>query len=124
MTTDNDQDERFFVELTAEIVSAYIGNNPVASDGLPALIADVNRSLKGLQHLAEPVVEKKPPAVSIKKSRGEERLICLEDGKSFKSLKRHLNTHHGLTPSQYREKWGSNQRIRWLCLPTRKPGRR
>ena len=96
------------VELTADIVSAYVGNNAVPAGDLPSLINDVYRALSGAVggvEEAKPVVEEKP-AVPVKKSITPEFLICLEDGKKFKSLKRHLRTHYNLSPEQYREKWG------------------
>ena len=94
------------VELTADIVAAYVGNNAVPSADLPALINDVHRALAGAVSGAadKPVVEAKP-AVPIRRSVTDEYIICLEDGKKFKSLKRHLRTHYNLTPEQYREKW-------------------
>ncbi|MDA8870835.1 MucR family transcriptional regulator [Rhizobiaceae bacterium] len=95
------------IELAAELVGAYVSNNPIAASDLPSLIRDVHAALGGLhgESPAEPA-EKQKPAVSIKKSLGHEHLICLEDGKKFKSLKRHLKTHYDLSPEQYREKWG------------------
>ncbi len=96
------------VDLTADIVAAYVGNNAVPSSDLPNLINDVYRALAnavGGQVEAQPPVEEKP-AVPVKKSITPDYIICLEDGKKFKSLKRHLRTHYDLTPEQYREKWG------------------
>jgi predicted transcriptional regulator len=93
--------------LTAEIVSAHVSNNPVSMTDLPALITEVHRTLASLGATAAPVeAEKKAPAVPIKKSITPDYLICLEDGKKLKMLKRHLQTAYGLTPEQYREKWG------------------
>lgn len=95
------------VELTSQLVSAYVSNNPLAAGDLPALIQDVHSALGSLSAAPkEEPVEKPKPAVSIKKSLGRDYLICLEDGKKFKSLKRHLKTHYDLSPDQYREKWG------------------
>ena len=93
------------LELTAGIVSAYIGNNPVQSSDLTTLIRDIHGVMRDLSkdHAAHVNTE---PAVSIKKSITDEFLICLEDGKKFKSLKRHLRSKYDLTPQQYREKWG------------------
>jgi predicted transcriptional regulator len=96
------------VDLTADIVAAYVGNNAVPSSDLPNLINDVYRALAnavGGHVEAKPPVEEKP-AVPVKKSITPDYIICLEDGKKFKSLKRHLRTHYDLTPEQYREKWG------------------
>ncbi len=95
------------VEFSSEIVAAYVSNNAVAPGELPKLIADVHAALKGLsrEEAAEPVEEKKP-AVPIRKSVTPDFIVCLEDGKKFKSLKRHLRTHYNLSPEEYREKWG------------------
>ena len=96
------------IDLAAQIVAAYVARNAVEQSDLPRLIADVHRAL---EHAAsgvsgkDEVIEPKP-AVNITKSITPDYLICLEDGKKFKSLKRHLRTHFGLTPDQYREKWG------------------
>ncbi|TIO11489.1 MAG: MucR family transcriptional regulator [Mesorhizobium sp.] len=96
------------IELTADVVSAYVSNNPVPAGELPALIAQVHGALKGTAGLipAEEPVPVKKPAVPIKKSIEPDYIISLEDGKKFKSLKRHLATHYGLTPDEYRAKWG------------------
>lgn len=92
--------------LTAEIVSAHVANNPVSVSDLPHLIQEVYRTLAGMGQ-AEPVVAERPqPAVPVKKSITPEYLICLEDGKKLKMLKRHLKTSYNLTPDQYRERWG------------------
>lgn len=95
------------IELTAGIVSAYVSNNPVPAGELAGLIADVSRSLETLRNGA-PVPEQEPqkPAVNPKKSVHNDHIICLEDGLKFKSLKRHLTTHHGMTSDEYRAKWG------------------
>ena len=95
------------VELTAEIVSAYVSNNTVVATDLPALINNVFDALKKASSTgAQPAKEELRPAVPIKKSVTSEDIICLEDGKKFKSLKRHLRTHYDLSPEEYREKWG------------------
>ncbi|MET3662649.1 MucR family transcriptional regulator [Aquamicrobium ahrensii] len=97
------------IELTADVVAAYVSNNPVPASELPNLIADIHAALGrvGGSVSAEPQpVDKQKPAVNPKKSVHDDFIICLEDGKKFKSLKRHLMTHYGLTPEQYREKWG------------------
>ena len=95
------------IELTADVVSAYVSNNPVPVGELPNLIADVYAALGRVDGAAEQApADKQKPAVNPKKSITDDYLICLEDGKKFKSLKRHLMTHYGLTPDQYREKWG------------------
>ncbi|MBI1620773.1 MucR family transcriptional regulator [Aquamicrobium zhengzhouense] len=95
------------IELTADVVSAYVSNNPVPVGELSNLIADVYAALGRVDGAAEQApADKQKPAVNPKKSITDDYLICLEDGKKFKSLKRHLMTHYGLTPDQYREKWG------------------
>ncbi|MDG4903166.1 MucR family transcriptional regulator [Mesorhizobium sp. WSM4962] len=95
-----------FTRLTASIVSAYVGNNAVPASQLPELIASVDRSVRALGGAAPKPAEAPVPAVNPKRSIFPDYLICLEDGKRFKSLKRHLSTDHGLTPEQYRAKWG------------------
>lgn len=94
--------------LTAEVVAAYVSNNTVPAGELPGLIFEIHAALGrvGSKEVPTPVVEKQKPAINPKKSIEDDYLICLEDGKKFKSLKRHLMTHYGLTPEQYREKWG------------------
>ena len=95
------------VELTAEIVSAYVSNNTVVATDLPGVIHNVFDALsKASGSAGVPAREELKPAVPVKKSVTPEYLICLEDGKKFKSLKRHLRTQYNLTPEQYREKWG------------------
>jgi predicted transcriptional regulator len=95
------------VELTAEIVSAYVSNNTVVASELPAVIQNVFEALsKAATASGQPAREELKPAVPIKKSVTPEYIICLEDGKKFKSLKRHLRTHYDLSPEDYREKWG------------------
>lgn len=94
------------IELTADVVSAYVSNNPVPLAELPRLIADVHGALEQRITVPEPVSEPQKPAVPIKKSVTPDFIVCLEDGKMFKSLKRHLTTHYGLSPDEYRTKWG------------------
>ena len=95
------------VELTAEIVSAYVSNNSVSASDVPALIGDIHSALSRAAGGAPPVErEELRPAINVKKSVTPEYIICLEDGKKFKSLKRHLRTHYNLSPEEYREKWG------------------
>lgn len=95
------------IEMTADIVSAYVGNNSVASADLPALIQSVHRALTGVATGAEPVeAAPKEPAVSVRRSITPDFLICLEDGRKFKSLKRHLRTKYNMSPEEYRAKWG------------------
>ena len=96
-----------YIELAADIVSAYVSKNSVAAGELPALINDVHAALNKVGNGAsEPPAEAPKPAISIKKSVTPDYIICLEDGKKFKSLKRHLRTQYNMTPEQYREKWG------------------
>ena len=96
-----------FIDLATDIVSAYVSNNTVAAAELPALISDVHAALQRLSNgPAEPAAEPARPAVPVKKSVMADFIVCLEDGKKFKSLKRHLRTHYDMTPEQYREKWG------------------
>lgn len=90
--------------LTAGIVSAYVGNNAVPAGQLPELIASIDRSVRALSTPA-PKLEERRPAVDPKRSIFPDFLICLDDGKRFKSLKRHLRTDHGLTPDAYRARW-------------------
>lgn len=96
-----------FIELTAGIVSAFVSNNTVAAGEIPALINQVHSALLRVSSGAkETPAEPLKPAVSVKKSITPDYLVCLEDGKKFKSLKRHLRTQYNVTPEQYREKWG------------------
>jgi len=95
------------IEMTADIVSAYVGNNEVGAADLPTLIHAVHGALKGVSATSEPVeAAAKEPAVPIKRSVTPEFLICLEDGRKFKSLKRHLRTKYNMSPEDYRAKWG------------------
>ncbi len=95
------------LQLTARIVAAHVGHNPVAPDALPELIHRVHAALTATQKPpVEAAVAKQQPAVPPRKSVFPDYLICLEDGKKLKMLKRHLQTSYGLTPAQYREKWG------------------
>ncbi|MCB1508810.1 MAG: MucR family transcriptional regulator [Hyphomicrobiaceae bacterium] len=95
------------IELTADIVSAYVSNNTVPASELTTLIGDVFGALKRTSgSVEEEPQEPLKPAVPAKKSITPDYLICLEDGKKFKSLKRHLRTHYNLSPEEYREKWG------------------
>lgn len=96
----------FLTELTSEIVAAYVSNNPIAAAQLPELITSTFQTVNALSATpGSPEPEQKDPAVSIKKSIRDDHLVCLEDGKKFKSLKRHLMSHHGLTPDEYRSRW-------------------
>ena len=93
------------IALTAEIVSSHVANNSVAVDELPLLIQNVHGALAGLGE-TEPVEEAPPePAVSVRASVKPDHIVCLEDGKKMKMLKRHLMTDHGMTPDEYRARW-------------------
>jgi predicted transcriptional regulator len=95
-----------FIELTATIVSAYVSNNSVPAQDLSSLIDQVHTALARVSSgHSETTSEPLKPAVSLKKSITPEYIVCLEDGKKFKSLKRHLRTQYNMTPEQYREKW-------------------
>ncbi|MGV8936063.1 MAG: MucR family transcriptional regulator [Allorhizobium sp.] len=95
------------VELTADIVAAYVSHHVVPVGDLTNLISDVHSALSSTSSPAPlvAVVEKQKPAISVRKSVQDDQIICLECGGSFKSLKRHLMTHHTLSPEEYREKW-------------------
>ena len=102
-----DESDMDFLRLTARIVSAHIGKNQVAANALPELIQSVHRSLATVG-TAEPAPAPAPltPAVPIRRSVFPDHIVCLEDGKKLKMLKRHLQASYGMTPQQYREKWG------------------
>ena len=91
--------------LTAQIVSAHVSNNSVPPDALPSLIQEVYKTLAGVgkEHIA---TERPQPAVPVKKSVFPDYIVCLEDGKKLKMLKRHLKTSYNLSPEDYRERWG------------------
>jgi predicted transcriptional regulator len=94
------------LEMTAEIASSYVANNMVAPADIPALIQSIHKALGSVGAPVEVIAEPKIPAVSIKKSITDDHLVCLEDGRNFKSLKRHLRTKYNLSPEDYRAKWG------------------
>ncbi|RWG13194.1 MAG: MucR family transcriptional regulator [Mesorhizobium sp.] len=106
MTEEGENNTPALIELTADVVSAYVSNNPVPVGELPALIDRVHAALKGTVGGPVEKPEELKPAVPIRKSVTPDYIISLEDGKKFKSLKRHLSTHYGLTPDEYRAKWG------------------
>jgi predicted transcriptional regulator len=105
VTEDNNETAEMLITLTADIVSAHVSNNSVAVSDLPGLINNVHGALAGLSSTAK-VEETLEPAVPIRNSVKREFIICLEDGKKLKMLKRHLMTHYGMTPDDYRAKWG------------------
>ena len=103
----NDKSSSNYIELTADIVSAYVSNNAVAAGDISSLISQVHAALLRVSNgQSEVVSEALKPAIAVKKSITPDHLICLEDGKKFKSLKRHLRTQYNMTPEHYREKWG------------------
>lgn len=101
------QDVSRLLELSTDIVSAYVSNHQVAAADLPALIESVHGALASVLSPAPPA-EKSDlrPAVPVRRSVTDEHIVCLEDGKKFKSLKRHLRTRYDMSPEAYREKWG------------------
>jgi predicted transcriptional regulator len=102
-----DTEKLDITSLASDIVSAYVANNTVVAEQVPDLISSVYAALnKVAVQGAEPVKEELKPAVPIKKSVTNDHIICLEDGKKFKSLKRHLRTHYDMSPEEYRERWG------------------
>lgn len=103
--TQEDNNE-LLISLTADIVSAYVANNAVGAAELPGLIGQVHMSIASLASGVPAVREELKPAVPVKKSVTADYIICLEDGKKFKSLKRHLGSAYGMTPDEYRAKWG------------------
>lgn len=95
------------IEMTAEIVAAYVENNTISTTDLPALIQSVHRALNSISTGVETVeTAPKEPAVPVRRSITPDHLVCLEDGRKFKSLKRHLRTKYNLSPEDYRAKWG------------------
>lgn len=96
-----------YIELTADIVSAYVSNNSISAGDIPSLINQIHSALLRVSGgQSDTPIEPLKPAVSVKKSITPEYIVCLEDGKKFKSLKRHLRTQYNMTPEQYRDKWG------------------
>ena len=104
----NDNSTESLITLTADIVSAHVSNNSVAVNDLPTLIQNVHTALSGLGGKVEEPEVKPEPAVSIRSSIKPDYIVCLEDGKKLKMLKRHLMTHYKMTPDEYRQKWGLN----------------
>ncbi len=104
MTLESNEAAEMLITLTADIVAAHVSNNSVAVSDLPLLIGNVHNALAGLSY-GTPAPVALEPAVPIKSSIKHEFIICLEDGKKLKMLKRHLMTHYGMTPDDYRAKW-------------------
>ena len=101
------EDNAQLLEMTADIVSAYVGNNNVQAIEVPGLISSIHAALTQVSNgVVEPEPEVKDPAVPVRKSITPDFLICLEDGRKFKSLKRHLRTKYNMSPEEYRAKWG------------------
>ncbi len=99
-------DKSEIIEMTADIVAAYVGANSVAAGDLPSLIQSVHRALAGVANGVDTAeIAPKEPAVPVKKSINPDFLVCLEDGRKFKSLKRHLRTKYNMSPEDYRAKW-------------------
>jgi len=103
--TDNVAAHESLITLTADIVAAHVSNNSVAVSDLPLIIQNVHNALAGLGTAAEVPVVKQEPAVSVRSSIKPDHIVCLEDGKKLKMLKRHLMTHYKMTPDDYRAKW-------------------
>jgi predicted transcriptional regulator len=104
--TQTDEINETLITLTADIVSAHVSNNSVAVSDLPLLIQNVHNALTGLGGVKEVPEVKPEPAVSVRSSIKPDYIVCLEDGKKLKMLKRHLMTHYNMTPDEYRQKWG------------------
>jgi predicted transcriptional regulator len=103
---DNEGAEDTLLTLTADIVAAHVSNNSVAVNDLPNLIQNVHAALSGISQRSSAPEPKPEPKVSIRSSVKPDYIVCLEDGKKLKMLKRHLMTHYNMTPEQYRQKWG------------------
>ena len=99
------EDNTELLTLTADIAAAYVSNNTVQASDVPSVIQTIYRALAGVGAAAAPTPEPQKPAVPIKKSITPEYLVCLEDGRKFKSLKRHLRTKYNMSPEDYRAKW-------------------
>ena len=103
---DNDGNDDTLITLTADIVAAHVSNNSVSVNDLPQLIANVHSALSGISGSSAAPEAKPEPKVPIRSSIKPDYIVCLEDGKKLKMLKRHLMTHYSMTPDQYRQKWG------------------
>ncbi len=103
---DTDSDDDMLLTLTADIVAAHVSNNSVAVNDLPILIQNIHQALSGISGRGAAPAEKLEPKVSVRASIKPDYIVCLEDGKKQKMLKRHLMTNHGMTPAEYRTKWG------------------
>ena len=105
MSQEMDENSEMLITLTADIVAAHVSNNSVSVSDLPLLIGNVHMALAGLSSATVPAATLEP-AVPIRNSIKKDHIVCLEDGKKLKMLKRHLMTHYGMTPDDYRTKWG------------------
>ena len=103
---DQNGSEDSLLTLTADIVAAHVSNNSVAVNDLPNLIQNVHAALSGISGRAAAPEAKPEPKVSVRSSVKPDFIVCLEDGKRLKMLKRHLMTHYNMTPDEYRQKWG------------------
>ena len=118
--TENSGQNDLLAELTADVVSAYVSNNPVPASDLPGLISEIHNALgKTLSGAVEEVQEKPRPAVNPKRSVTDDYIICLEDGQKFKSLKRHLMSHYGMTPEEKVRAAGVSIVLHFLTHPFR-----
>ncbi|HMT40914.1 MAG TPA: MucR family transcriptional regulator [Sphingorhabdus sp.] len=106
MAEDSNDTNEMLITLTADIVAAHVSNNTVAVSDLPTLISNIHGALAGLSAGAAAPAVALEPAVPIRSSVKRDYIVCLEDGKKLKMLKRHLMTHYGMTPDDYRAKWG------------------
>jgi predicted transcriptional regulator len=106
MSLEAQESAELLITLTADIVAAHVSNNSVAVTDVPALISNVHGALKNLSDPAPTPVAAPEPAVPVRNSVKRDYIVCLEDGKKLKMLKRHLMTHYGMTPDEYRTKWG------------------
>lgn len=102
---DIEKDPEILITLTSDIVAAHVSNNTISVEEVPALISAVHGALAELGLPAPEVEERPEPAVSVRASVKRDHLVCLEDGKRMKMLKRHLMTEHGMTPEEYRQRW-------------------
>jgi predicted transcriptional regulator len=105
---DTDGAEDMLLTLTADIVAAHVSNNSVAVNDLPNLIQNVHNALNGISGKPATAEARPEPKVPVRSSIKPDYIVCLEDGKKLKMLKRHLMTHYQMTPDQYRQKWGLN----------------
>ena len=103
---DASQSGSTLITLTADIVSSHVSHNSVAMSDLPALIKNVHDALDGISNPPAPEVQKQEPAVSVRSSVKPNHIVCLEDGKKLKMLKRHLKTRYNMSPEEYRKRWG------------------